>query len=134
MWRLKSMSIVRFLTTHLGFNMDIKDLIDNIDFILYKHETCVSEIYRTETIELSLADARRLVDFAKSMQWQPIETAPKDGTHVLFYVDEYWIEGWFNIARNRFDYAWLPSHGIGDGGYDDPYPTAWMPLPQTPEE
>ena len=56
------------------------------------------------------------------MEWQPIETAPKDGTRVLiFSVDEVVVahyEGdmW---CENEYDNLW---HN----------PTHWMPLPEPP--
>jgi hypothetical protein len=68
------------------------------------------------------------------MNWQPIETAPKDGTRV--------IVGWDDCAH-------LPMHvelarykqGRGpDGGwcntYGNPFggdPTHWIPLPESPQ-
>lgn len=60
--------------------------------------------------------------------WHPIETAPKDGSHVLLYCDYYGIgrcvwEGWRNVWRSDD-----PNHGIGF-----PQPTHWMPLPDFPE-
>lgn len=58
------------------------------------------------------------------MEWQPIETAPKDGTPVLvataFWVrDAYWshaFEGWYS------------NHSAV------PPPTHWMPLPPPPAD
>ena len=59
-------------------------------------------------------------------KWQPIETAPKDGTEVLGYLFEdyspvpiYYAEGglsWFCEVTHRYV-----------------TPTHWMPLPQPPE-
>ena len=68
-------------------------------------------------------------------EWQPIETAPKDGTRVLIawnngcdkgVVSAYWEPGYFgNIGWTEFqlrsDY-WGPDT-----------PTHWMPLPKPPK-
>jgi len=75
------------------------------------------------------------------MEWQPIETAPKDGTRVLI-AD----------AKNVETGQWSPAYYSGTGyfvdydeGWDDdrydaaqrfyrngPQPTHWMPLPAAP--
>lgn len=80
------------------------------------------------------------------MKWQPIETAPKDGTEILVYknvatVDIIHIASWVNQDE------WMHETECGDGwwsytensvsqrmleGYK--YPTHWMPLPPLPEE
>lgn len=59
-------------------------------------------------------------------QWQPIETAPKDGTLVLTwgecraqYAVSYWDEEWLTDFREK-------------GGYQIVYATHWMPLPEPP--
>jgi hypothetical protein len=56
------------------------------------------------------------------MEWQPIETAPKDGTVIIVYAPDFfqtaaWAgNGWTNAAN-----SWL-----GDV-------THWMPLPEPPK-
>lgn len=68
--------------------------------------------------------------------WQPIETAPKDGTPVLllspsFQPGDYgnikgglvWVSGgWRNLGN-----GWRNDYGKED-------PTYWMPLPEAPGE
>lgn len=66
--------------------------------------------------------------------WQPIETAPKDGTRI-------WA--WFPLAKQAYAINWReniyeqkPNWTLDDGEsatltYDPP--TRWMPLPDSPE-
>lgn len=59
----------------------------------------------------------------KPITWQPIETAPKDGTSVLVYEGGhqavvFWLGG---------------SAGWSDGEHVKLSPTHWMPLPPEPE-
>jgi len=59
--------------------------------------------------------------------WQPIETAPTDGTFVLI-TDGDSIE----IAHNLGN-GWWTSAGLDfDYGKWDEYLTHWMPLPEFP--
>jgi hypothetical protein len=58
-------------------------------------------------------------------RWQPIETAPKDGTHILLryrwaHRETYIAEGWWNVM------LWQ-THGI-----PGVRATAWQPLPAPP--
>lgn len=69
--------------------------------------------------------------------WQPIETAPRDGTEVIVWAE------FPNGARACFDrYSTDPADYINrqmpEGGqwvwtYLDGGPTRWMPIPQPPE-
>ena len=80
-----------------------------------------------------------------TMEWQPIETAPKDGTWVLltggviFYgwdgddfpdcvVGQYVSDQY--VSEDKWQFAWY------DGGCYGEYehPTHWMPLPAPPKE
>lgn len=76
--------------------------------------------------------------------WQPIETAPKDGTTVLLaYKDELLI-GWYQDEQ-RIRHGQVISstkkwtgYGVFDRIYPStseppPEPTHWMPLPKPPE-
>jgi hypothetical protein len=65
----------------------------------------------------------------RSHQWEPIDTAPHDGTHIVLSdgevvtVGRYLENGrWFGANADPTDY-W-------DG---ELYPTHWMPLPTPPE-
>ena len=79
------------------------------------------------------------------MEWQPIETAPRDGTDILvMYIhistqcvfNAFWIkheeglnapedEGWWSYVWSEVGRTLLT---------DKQTPTYWMPLPQPPEK
>ncbi len=59
-------------------------------------------------------------------KWQPIKTAPKDGTAILLAYKElcgsgYW---WQNSSKTREHWVW--------DGWPRMAPTHWMPLPKPP--
>ncbi len=67
------------------------------------------------------------------MEWQPIETAPKDGSEVLLFVPS------ASFGRNVMSAVWDNDNGGCDAswvvleGYIGEYnPTHWMPLPPPP--
>lgn len=64
--------------------------------------------------------------------WQPIESAPKDGTNVLIAEDQNGIHGeaYYDDEESRWYWA-----NTGRGDYPDPrepFPTHWQPLPPPP--
>lgn len=67
--------------------------------------------------------------YPEPLLWQPIETAPKDGTRILVWP--YWSDGlpaevkWRNMKRTagRWEYGGL---------FCNANPTHWMPLPAAP--
>jgi hypothetical protein len=84
------------------------------------------------------------------MTWQLIETAPKDGTHVLLYIPN--IEsaqvhiGWFveeetkcygKVVHKTSEWRWKDGFMSGlfsevSGLFSEGAPTHWMPLPEPP--
>lgn len=68
------------------------------------------------------------------MDWQPIETAPKDGTYILLGGCKhgpavrigYWGPGRYDHRRREYERGWAdgPAYGFN--------PTHWMPLPPAP--
>ena len=80
-------------------------------------------------------------------EWQPIETAPKDGTRVLLFggEQEVWksqrdskagpmVVGWAD-GTEYGEQAWrFCTYDSGFYGRLDTQPTHWMPLPEPPKE
>ena len=111
---------------------------------------------KVNALEMSKIAADTIIDCQKivmdreqakldNVKWQPIETAPKDGTHILawnyesrFYLPPYIC--WFGQDMNEPDEnkrEWLTGDGDGwsTGYYYTPCkPTHWMPLPDAPEQ
>ena len=61
--------------------------------------------------------------------WRPIDTAPKNGRHVLLLVEGLAIEGWWDDWWPRWSVVWLGTHGCGCCGGYPVEPKGWLPLP-----
>ena len=70
------------------------------------------------------------------MNWQPIETAPRDGTEVLVCRVYEGGQARYAVAYNYDDgNGWRDMGDLGWAGMtndDDNRPTHWMPLPEPP--
>ncbi len=73
------------------------------------------------------------------MKWQPIETAPKDGTRILIFDDHgvQFIAKWSDEAEHGYDMrapGWQIHYCHEDLWYSAATNTAshWMPLPDPP--
>ncbi len=66
-------------------------------------------------------------EYAKS-QWRPIDTAPKDGTTVLFYLPESQLVGYYHIRHE----TWVTQTPVGQCFKYSP--THWQALAQPPRE
>lgn len=66
-------------------------------------------------------------------EWQPIETAPKDGDHILLFIPGYGYEV-YTGAVHAGSICYLDNGCDFEPEAEDHYPTHWMPLPQTPKE
>ena len=71
---------------------------------------------------------QELEEELKKHQWQPIETAPKDGGYIILaWPSESMIAKWLDNATWQ---GWsVPSLILKPAGN----PTHWMPLPEPPE-
>jgi hypothetical protein len=74
------------------------------------------------------------------MEWQPIETAPKDGTKILVYTINGDIEltEWYQLES--FHYEEIVESGLyrkvmeePTEGWNSNKPVLWMPLPNAPK-
>ena len=102
-----------------------------IDQQEYPYPLCSAAADRITTLTEQLAAAKRdakeaeayAAELEQRTKWQPIETAPKDGTPVLLWGP------WGEVGM------WCYSHPIGwNDGYEALMhtPTHWMPLPEAP--
>lgn len=74
-------------------------------------------------------------------QWQPIETAPKDGRNILiisgFSPNSRAVEGYWRTETTENNITFLQGWvWVGDDSVPKPYmdPQGWMPLPTPPKE
>ena len=78
-------------------------------------------------------------------EWQPIETAPKDGTKILVYTvhGDVELSDWYSISYPSYELCGVNDE-TGEGiyrkiagnpteGWNSNMPTHWMPLPEPPK-
>ena len=69
------------------------------------------------------------------MEWQPIETAPKN-TDVLVFMEGDVFQGILDkeggFVDKGWDFPFADAHGCGCCAGEENYPTHWMPLPEPP--
>jgi hypothetical protein len=79
------------------------------------------------------------------MAWQPISTAPRDGTvidlwctgepdDIAFYCRDLFGKRQGRVTECYFDRGWRPCMGLTRGALLPVEPTHWRPLPNPPEE
>jgi hypothetical protein len=89
-------------------------------------------IQQTHDWANKLEAAARHLRAVPQTSWQPIETAPKDGTLVL--ICGFGSEGYY-VADAKWDGEWLLFHPDNDDHTEPSYNVSyWMPLPAPPSE
>ena len=63
------------------------------------------------------------------MEWQQIETAPRDGSNLILWCDGVTVGSWSANVHPWNDGNWWI-----DGMQVTGNPTHWMPLPEPPKE
>ena len=86
--------------------------------------------------ESTILNALKIAD---EMQWQPIETAPEDGTAVRVWDGRYQYDAWFGRCprfKGDEERQWFVDSDIfAEDYYHAPVkPTHWMPLPKPPRK
>lgn len=64
-------------------------------------------------------------------EWQPIATAPRDGSVLLLYWPTLSITNYPAVGVNHDDgYGW---EWLSNRDYGEVFPTHWLPLPEAPK-
>lgn len=105
------------------------------------------ETWQSDEFLAELAQARAAISEAKAGGWQPIETAPKDGTEVFVYVpgDSLFPTAAAYKSADYFEKEYGDREYMEEGwywafGYPSDFhecvitPTAWQPLPAPPAQ
>lgn len=82
------------------------------------------------------SDHRYTRSLEERAQWQPIDSAPKDGTSVLLWAKDLRFPGRMCVAQYITDDIewWHVTDGkFGPWPLRGPSPTHWMPLPEPPK-
>jgi hypothetical protein len=113
-----------------------------IDDALHRCECCDCSAEYEAAADATIAYIRQHDD------WQPIETAPRDGTHIFIFRDgwecapvAFWGDG-EECAGWCFEDDSVYVRGAAQEGFlgwqedidDDAMPTHWRPLPAPPKE
>lgn len=81
-------------------------------------------------------DAGSLAEGIILSYWRPIETAPKDGTHILAFRKR--TDGGGQISEAWWQREWIgEGYQLGGRGWcyaDYSFPTHWMPKPEDPTQ
>ena len=64
-------------------------------------------------------------------EWQPIETAPKDGAVLIHWSEQAGFNGNTEVAEQYDPGEWASCESCGMTWQEEP--THWMPLPEPPE-
>lgn len=101
------------------------------EMVTWLRKKLVREVIQQWLGTNGLEQLEAIADTLEAQQWQPIETAPKDGTLVLL-AWPYWsssaVVGYWKHSR------WVSDAVLEDwfARHEEPGPTAWMPLPPLP--
>ena len=104
---------------------DNDELIEAIKFRLDMCDQGDHEFYDPVEAAFLTQILARIRKLESQIAWQPIETAPKDGTKVLLADSSVAADGYFDYLLNK-----------GNGSWVWPYvkrePTHWKPMPPHP--
>jgi hypothetical protein len=95
-------------------------------------DNCINDEDCQEAVRDCANELEALLSALPETPWQPMSTAPTDGTNILLFVPHYamgripsvTLQGW-NLAEDRR--GWRSQYAGGEI-----HPTHWMPLPAPP--
>ena len=99
---------------------EMSDSVFGLENIIREHEATIDQLRATNT---------ELLEALHASEWQPIETAPKDGTRIML-----WLSGPIRRPKAIFG-RWCPRYsGFWMTDVGGAKPTHWMPSPDPPKQ
>jgi hypothetical protein len=96
----------------------MSDSVFGLENIIRTHEATIDQLRATNT---------ELLEALHAAEWQPISTAPKDGTRIML-----WLDG--PIRAPKAVFGRLDKGGWVTEGSGLAKPTHWMPVPEPPKQ
>lgn len=108
-----------------------EEQITNVQNALVLHRTMALNAKLTSpNSEAVYNQAMKILD-NEFNSWQPIETAPKDGTNILVFAIHPYEDSYITVCAYCQNYKVFMYNGMTVG---HAYLTHWMPLPEPPKE
>ncbi len=105
--------------------VEVEKLIEvPVEVIKIVEVEVVKEVIKTVEVEV-VKEVIKTVELPSVVEWQPLATAPKDGTHILAHRQRLITEIWWQ--RGLFEPGW------GGNGWTytrDELPSHWLPVPK----
>lgn len=108
-------------------NDAVEKVVQKIDH-MFNNRTLIGERYHI---------VRAAIEAYEQEQWQPIDTAPKDGTEVLLSYGKDCFSGYWEAQPNHWHEIGWQEEDARQGAYIHRHPqrpTHWRPLPTPPKE
>lgn len=137
---------------HLGVD-EVERVLEDAN---YPNDSIRPNVIKSQSVEIGDWDDNNLLNYSDTQAaevdrlfsaWQPIETAPKDGTHILLFYQGNFYSGWYEKSeeftfvdkqgKKHTNYSyWHIDSPDNNCWYDieDEVPEYcyWMPLPNPP--
>lgn len=139
---------------HLGVD-EVERVLEDTN---YPNNCIIPHVIKSQSVEIGDWDDNNLLNYSDTQAaevdrlfsaWQPIETAPKDGTHILLFYQGNVYSSWYEKSeeftfvdkqgKKHTNYSYWHIDSLDNNCWYDiedevPESCYWMPLPNPPQD